>query len=127
MRRSTAGLIPKTNADELNGHLKDIASAVDDGRCSDADSAFRALVTALRTLPASVDQRITLRFVTGTRRLERRIPIDCVAAVPGTTTATATTDRHHRHDRHDRHDADDRHARDGDDADRRHQPNDHDP
>jgi hypothetical protein len=88
---STAGLIPPSNADELNGHLKDIASAVDDGRCGDAAQAGAALAQAVKALPASVDQRITLRLVSGTNRLEQHIPIDCAAAVPNTTTSTTAT------------------------------------
>jgi hypothetical protein len=88
---STAGLIPQSNADELNGQLRDISSAVDAGNCTAANEATAAFLQAVRALPESVDQRITLRLSSGVKTLERRVPIDCAAAVPNTTTTTTTT------------------------------------
>ena len=88
---SNKKLLPSVSADRLKNDLADIRQAVDQQDCAGAGQALTRFQADLQRIPATVDRRLRQRLNEGGTRLSNRVPVDCKATPPTTTTTIPTT------------------------------------
>jgi cell division septation protein DedD len=90
----TKGLIPAGDADALKQDLDQVAAAVADGKCSQAQQALQRAHADFDALPADVDPGVKSKLAAGLANLADQVPGECAenAAKQNTTTETTPTD-----------------------------------
>ena len=88
----TSGLIPATDASQINQNIDAAQQNASAGNCARASSAVDRALAHVNQLPSSVDPRLKARLVQGLQRLQATAATECLQNKTQATTDTTTSD-----------------------------------